>query len=86
MDGIRGWCAAGIVLALLFVAGCAAGNKEAMRERQQALVRELAAKCDKGQKQECVRVVEEERTLFEVYGCHCKDSLPPEHKPVWSGG
>lgn len=75
-----------VVLAVLSVAGCAAGKDEARREQQQALVRELTAKCDKGQPQVCSRAEEERRVLFEVYGCHCKDSLPPDHKPIWSGG
>jgi hypothetical protein len=57
-----------------------------MLEQQQALVRELSAKCEKGQKQECSRAEEEQRTLYNVYGCHCKDSLPPDHKTIWSGG
>lgn len=86
MGGIRRWFAVVLVVSVLPVAGCAAGKEEAKREQQQALVRDLTAKCDKGQQQECSRAAEEKRVLFEVYGCHCKDSLPPDHKTIWSGG
>jgi outer membrane murein-binding lipoprotein Lpp len=86
MGGFGRWCFAVFVLSALSVAGCAAGKNEALLEQQQSLVRELTAKCDKGLKQECSRAEEERRTLYEVYGCHCKDSMPPEHKTVWSGG
>ena len=78
------WCSALSVVMFLFLAGCAAGKIEAKREQQQALVRELTAMCGKGQPQACARVEGEQRVLFEVYGCHCKDSLPPDHKPVWA--
>ncbi len=86
MGGFWRCSAAVVVMSALFVAGCAAGKDEAKREQQQALVRDLTAKCDKGQRQECSKAAEEKRVLFEVYGCHCKDSLPPDHKTIWSGG
>lgn len=86
MRGIRGWSFAVVVLAVLPLAGCAAGKNEAKREEQQALVRELTARCDKGLQDDCARAAKENRILFEVYGCHCKDSMPAGHKEISSGG
>lgn len=81
---LRRFVPAVIVLSscLVLYWGCAS-KKTVDRETQQSLVRSLEFRCKSGDRLACDRIVGERELLWQVYGCHCIQSPPLDHKPVW---
>jgi|GEM_PF-5818965 len=83
MGNSKIYCLATILLAVFAMAGCVEKSQEVLREEQQARVRNLSDRCDSGVQKACKEVVKEKNILWDVYGCHCANKRPPNHKQIW---